>query len=203
MTSATTFPFRFRAGPMRNERYQEVAVRRRLFDDEHCDAVLQCVDEQAWTDAAISSTAGAAAYDPEIRSARTQELPNDDSWPRRELFEAIDEINSAVFRFRALGIFRTDPPSVVRYSADRADHFRPHQDAGPLHELRRLTFVVQLSDGDEYVGGDLVFRDFGVHSPRERGALIVFPSTHLHVVTPVTRGVRSALVGWVHGHSVV
>jgi PKHD-type hydroxylase len=36
-------------------------------------------------------------------------------------------------------------------------------------------------------------------APRERGAVIIFPSYVLHRVTRVTRGVRKSLVVWVTG----
>jgi len=36
---------------------------------------------------------------------------------------------------------------------------------------------------------------------RERGTLILFPAFRTHRVSPVTRGLRVAVVGWIHGPS--
>ena len=69
--------------------------------------------------------------------------------------------------------------------------------------IRKLSIVVQLSDENEYEGGDL--RAFfsierPMPLPRTRGTLIAFPSYVLHQVTPVTHGTRHSLVGWVTGN---
>lgn len=185
--------------PLGNVNYQQV-VARPLFTAADCEQTLDALDEEDWTAAAITSEGSrSAAYDDKVRSAKLQRLPTDDSWPFQQMVDALGEVNSEVFRFITSGIFDSDAPSVARYSAERADHFRPHQDAAGAHCRRKLTFVVQLTDGDEYGGGDLLFKDGGIVAPRDRGTLIVFPSTLFHVVSPVTKGVRHALVGWVHG----
>jgi PKHD-type hydroxylase len=61
--------------------------------------------------------------------------------------------------------------------------------------------VVQLTDPDEYEGGELELclggEPFVV--PREQGTLITFPSYVLHRVKPTTKGTRHSLVGWVTG----
>ncbi len=66
---------------------------------------------------------------------------------------------------------------------------------------RKLTFVLQLSDPSDYEGGDLIL--WNSRNPRvmekKLGRLLFFPSNLLHEVTPVTKGIRYSLVGWVHG----
>jgi PKHD-type hydroxylase len=66
---------------------------------------------------------------------------------------------------------------------------------------RKLSFTVQLSDTKDYKGGDLVFhyKSQPVKAYREKGMVVVFPSTMLHEVTPVKKGTRYSLVGWVAG----
>jgi PKHD-type hydroxylase len=92
-----------------------------------------------------------------------------------------------------------DKPSVLRYDAGSADHFRSHRDSGTFSSTRKLTFIVQLSPSDAYSGCDLVFSDVGEIATRQQGALIVFPTFEFHHITPVLRGRRHAIVGWVHG----
>jgi len=60
---------------------------------------------------------------------------------------------------------------------------------------------MQLSDPDEYEGGDLqfMFNQKIVSAPREKGTIIVFPSFMMHRVTPITKGVRKSIAGWVAG----
>lgn len=51
-----------------------------------------------------------------------------------------------------------------------------------------------LSEPDEYDGGELVIDDtFGTHGIKlPAGSIIVYPSSSVHQVTPVTRGQRVA-----------
>ncbi|MCW5670936.1 MAG: Fe2+-dependent dioxygenase [Hydrogenophaga sp.] len=61
-----------------------------------------------------------------------------------------------------------------------------------------VSTTVFLSSPDEYEGGELIAEDsFGTHEIKlEAGDAIVYPSTSLHRVEPVTRGVRVASFLW-------
>lgn len=62
-----------------------------------------------------------------------------------------------------------------------------------------LSFTLTLSDSGDYDGGNLVMEDAvearGVRL--EAGELVLYPTSALHRVEPVTRGERVAIVGWV------
>lgn len=196
---AGTSPWQVRIGPIGNPHYQQI-VSRPLLSADVCASILALTVHQAWERAGITNDRlRAGGFDSRVRSADQQQLPNDDRWPLGDLATALSEINAEVFRMDLDGLMDPDWPSVVRYDANRADHFRAHQDAGPMHPTRKLTFVVQLSSADSYRGGDLVFPELGRTAPRDQGELVVFPSTIQHTVTPVIDGRRYALVGWVHG----
>ena len=108
------------------------------------------------------------------------------------------------------------------------DHYTWHQDSARNEggiwpgEIRKLSTTIQLSDPDEYEGGDFQYINFsGVFdkitesnqrsfdlaekietvpfSGKGKGTLIVFPSYTFHQVSPVTRGTRKSLVSWFHG----
>lgn len=51
-----------------------------------------------------------------------------------------------------------------------------------------------LSDPQEYDGGELVINDtFGQHGVKlQAGSMVIYPSSSIHQVTPVTRGERLA-----------
>ena len=73
------------------------------------------------------------------------------------------------------------------------DNFMPDTD-------RKLSISVQLSNPDEYKGGNLEFRKDKLHKKyKEIGTAIVFPSFLEHRVTPVTKGERTSLVSWIEG----
>ena len=83
-----------------------------------------------------------------------------------------------------------------------------HVDAKPLEEedeqVRKISFTVQLSDVDDYEGGNVQMLDEGgqmYNVPRQRGTVIVFDSATQHRVTKVTKGKRKSLVGWALGKS--
>jgi PKHD-type hydroxylase len=56
-----------------------------------------------------------------------------------------------------------------------------------------------LSDPSEYDGGELQVQDqYGSHSAKlAAGDMVVYPATSVHLVTPVTRGVRLGCFFWV------
>lgn len=73
---------------------------------------------------------------------------------------------------------------------------------GATEEVRKLSFTLQLSDPDEYEGGEfqlISYADQLYKAPKKKGTLIVFDSLSKHRVTKVKSGVRKSLVGWVNG----
>ena len=62
-----------------------------------------------------------------------------------------------------------------------------------------VSFTLFLSSPQDYEGGELIVE--GVQSEQsyklEAGSAIVYPSTTLHRVNPVTKGTRLVVVGWV------
>ena len=68
--------------------------------------------------------------------------------------------------------------------------------------VRKLSFVLQLSDPDDYEGGNLQLLDEGGKTyiaPRQRGTVILFDSRTQHRVLPVKSGLRKSIVGWTVG----
>jgi len=69
-------------------------------------------------------------------------------------------------------------------------------------EVRKLSVIVQLSDSDEYEGGEVQLMNDGSSSfflPKTKGTVIVFDSRTRHRVKKVISGHRQSLVGWVVG----
>ena len=68
--------------------------------------------------------------------------------------------------------------------------------------IRKLSFTLQLSDPDDYEGGNVQFLDESGKSyfaPRQRGCLVLFDSRTSHRVLKVTKGIRKSIVGWTVG----
>ena len=67
-----------------------------------------------------------------------------------------------------------------------------------------LAFTLQLSDPDEYEGGDVELAvnddlEDPITLPKERGQMCIFDTRTKHRVLPVTKGTRHTLVGWAIG----
>ena len=74
------------------------------------------------------------------------------------------------------------------------------QVTGTPHRVRTdLSATLFLAQPEEYDGGELVVEDtYGVHKVKlPEGHLILYPSTSLHHVRPVTRGARLASFFWI------
>ena len=71
-----------------------------------------------------------------------------------------------------------------------------------LELVRKLSFALQLSDPDDYEGGNVVLLDEAGKKyivPRKRGTIVLFDSRTQHRVNKVKSGIRKSSVGWVVG----
>ncbi len=71
-----------------------------------------------------------------------------------------------------------------------------------VEKVRKLSFSLQLSDHDDYEGGNVEFFDENRRkfvAPRQRGSIIFFDSRTIHRVTKIRNGTRRSIVGWVVG----
>ncbi len=105
--------------------------------------------------------------------------------------------------FAAALPLKTLPPRFNRYQGGGEYGF--HVDGavmradGELQVRSDLSCTLFLSGPDEYDGGELVISDtYGEHGVKlQAGDLILYPSSSLHRVTPVTRGARVAAFFWI------
>ncbi len=110
---------------------------------------------------------------------------------------------SPVFLSAALPL-KVFPPLFNRY--ENGQSFGTHVDnairqvPGTPYKIRTdLSATLFLSGPDEYDGGELVVEDtYGVQSIQlPAGQMILYPSTSLHHVRPVTRGTRLCSFFWI------
>src|SRR5687768_11825638 len=99
---------------------------------------------------------------------------------------------------------RVFPPLFNRYQGGHS--FGNHVDnairqvSGSGHRIRTdLSATLFLADPEEYEGGELVVEDnYGVHKVKlPAGDMVLYPSSSLHSVTPVTSGARIASFFWI------
>jgi len=98
------------------------------------------------------------------------------------------------------------PDRPLQYTVyNEGEHYNWHVDTIDEIEtdlIRKLSFTIQLSDPEDYSGGELQFLDDGNHTffaPKERGTIIIFDSRLRHRVRKVKSGSRKSVVGWIEG----
>jgi len=99
---------------------------------------------------------------------------------------------------------RYDKSQHYNWHADQTSTAYQFVDEELSGKIRKISFSIILND--DFEGGDFQFE---VGAPHEedriitltpsKGCAIVFPSFKFHRVTPVTKGVRYSLVGWICG----
>lgn len=157
------------------------------------------MDAAEWEDG--RSTAGAQS----AMVKRNEQLPPD-SEVARALGQRIISALTKNPRFLSAAIpLQIFPPLFNRYASSGGHHFGIHVDnavrGDPLTGLRirtDLSMTLFLAEPDEYDGGELVIEDtYGSHEAKlPAGDAVLYPSSSLHMVTPVTRGARVASFFW-------
>src|SRR3978361_41279 len=147
------------------------------------------------------STAGAQS----ALVKKNQQLPPDGE-VSRQLGNRVISAVTANPRFISAAIpLHIFPPLFNRYAAADGHRFGVHVDnavrGDRLTGLRirtDLSVTLFLSEPDEYDGGELVVEDnYGSHEIKlSAGDLVLYPASSLHMVTPVTRGMRVAFFFW-------
>jgi PKHD-type hydroxylase len=161
----------------------------------HCRQLLDAAD---WVDGKV--TAGHQS----ARSKDNMQLP-EGSAAARELGQTIVAAlyRTPLFITAALPL-HVFPPLFNRYQGGQS--FGTHVDnairqvPGTAHRIRTdLSATLFFAGPEEYDGGELVVEDtYGVHSVKlPAGHLVLYPSTSLHHVRPVTRGARICSFFWI------
>lgn len=165
-------------------RQQAVEMRERLLQAE-------------WVDGKV--TAGHQS----ARAKQNRQLPEQSEVAQtagQEIVQALQK--NGLFMSAALPQ-RVFPPLFNRYEG--GEHFNNHVDnaiRGLPHggQIRTdLSATLFLSDPDTYEGGELLIDDtYGAHKVKlSAGSLILYPSTSLHRVSPVTHGNRICSFFWI------
>lgn len=159
--------------------------------------VRRRLDEAEWVDGRV--TAGHQS-----RQVKDNQQLLEDHPVARELGGMIGEslARNPLFLAAALPL-RVFPPLFNRYQGGQS--FGNHVDnairqaSGGARLRTDLSATLFLAEPSEYDGGELLVEDtYGVHSVKlPAGHMVLYPSTSLHNVQPVTRGARVASFFWI------
>ena len=131
-------------------------------------------------------------------------LNEDTNWLFKKIIDKIIDVNSKNFDLQLKFV---ENLQFSEYSEEKRGFYKKHVDCGLKKSLdnyvdiRKLSFTIQLTDENEYEGGELIFHldKEEKKAPKSKGTIVFFESDILHEVTPVTKGVRHSLVSWVQG----
>lgn len=168
-----------------------------VFTKEQTRELRAKLDAAEWVDGKVTAGHQSAL------TKRNSQIP-ESSPVAREVGERILQALgiSPLFRSAALPL-KVFPPLFNRYAGgqDFGTHvdnaIRTHSASGSRIRTD-LSCTLFFSEPDEYDGGELSVEDtYGVHRVKlPAGSLILYPSTSLHHVTPVTRGERVSSFFW-------
>lgn len=155
-----------------------------------------------WSDGRLS--AGAQAR----QVKNNEQLPRDSDAAVHIRALVLERLNTSALFLSAALPNKLFPPHINRYEArgqGQDQHYGPHIDnavrllADGQHIRTDVSCTVFLNAPHDYDGGELVVHDtYGQHTVKlPAGHAVLYPSTSLHEVRPVTRGVRWASFFWV------
>lgn len=148
----------------------------------------------------LGTTVGNTEDSDQIRKSKVKWIHHDEnsSWLYDRIQTMVLEANQ-VWQFHLNSII--DSIQYTEYYGG-GGHYGWHMDIGPYPiNHRKISITIQLSNPDEYQGGDLeLWTGVGqVQAPRSQGCAVLFPSFMVHRITPVQSGTRKSLVLWVGG----
>jgi PKHD-type hydroxylase len=119
-------------------------------------------------------------------------------WVYRRVTDITLNLNERFFKFDLFGL--NEGFQFTNYEAPSGKYGK-HVDRALNISVRKLSISIQLTNSEEYEGGELYLYDGdkGTLMDKTQGTLIMFPSYILHEVMPVTKGERNSLVTWVTG----
>lgn len=185
--------------PFELDKLENWAYNEEIFSKEECDKIIE-IGKTSLEKAKIFGENKEGVDVNKIRDSYTSWLfPSSDlDFYYRRLTDVITEINKKFFNFELYGFVEG---LQFTYYKSPGGFYGRHVDKGSNGLIRKLSFVVQLNDPSEYEGGELLI--YSESTPdrmkRKRGFLTAFPSFSLHEVSPVTKGERYSLVGWITG----
>lgn len=168
--------------------------------------------------------------DPQRRKSKNAWI-NTSHWISGFLWFYIDKINKENFKYDLMGIdndsiqytqyeegehytwhtdssfsqlytFSSQRNSSVNLMNELSEEYQKDFLRENVEVVRKLSFTLQLSDPDDYEGGEvqMIGDNGGLYTiPKERGTLVAFDSRTMHRVRKVKKGVRRSIVGWCVG----
>ena len=162
---------------------------------EQISKIIEISTKKPVSDASIFST-----YRPmqKIRSSKICWIS--DQWIKDLLWKYVKNVNEINFH---VNVYNNSEIQFTEYRSEENGHYDWHHDVNWSSEnnfARKISVTVQLSDENEYEGGNFEFDEIKTNiNFKSQGTILIFPSYLRHKVTPVKLGIRRSLVAWFFG----
>jgi PKHD-type hydroxylase len=150
---------------------------------------------------------GGEGVNPDARRSPIRFINNGD-WRFQNVFDELWKTAIQANKdFFNIHISKLDFVQLAEYDAAELGEYKEHHDVfwvnnDPYYH-RKLSAIIQLSDPNDYEGGDFELTDTATFPPanelREQGTVIFFPSMFRHRANPVIRGTRHSIAAWFEG----
>ena len=174
------------------------------FNKETCERIIQDVQVLPTQDGYVGTDGGEAVIK-ETRRSKIRFISSSD-WRYQYIFDALWKTAIEANRdFFNIHISKLDYIQFAEYDASYLGEYKEHHDVFWLNNdpvfHRKLSCVIQLSDPNDYVGGELELTETVPLDPevKTQGTFIYFPSLFRHRANPVTRGTRYSIAAWFDG----
>ena len=200
----------------RNENHQDSIVVPDVFSSDECEKIIRDGSKNGFEEGRVKSKGGRkyaeeSKINPSIRETDVTWIDISEpkfNWIYDRIVEHIEYVNDNVWGYDLAEPYLIQGFQLGKYK--KGSFYDWHTDfwAG-VSSTRRLSLTVQLTNPNEYDGGDFqIFRgdkDEYNEDPNmeNQGSLILFPSHIWHKVNPITKGTRFSLVGWCLGNTLV
>ena len=178
-------------------------IEKRLFTDKECEQIMN-LEGGRWFESKTVNSIDQELHsiNPFRISTQRQVLIPKDSFITENLkqFGVKKIIQTQKFRYQEELDYDKSKniASILKYT--KGGKFKRHQDRGSKGtEWRYRTILIQLSNEDEYEGGDLSVWDTNNNETKiskQRGNAVMFDSRLYHQVHPLISGTRYVLVMW-------
>lgn len=175
------------------------------FNDEQCEKILNDGLKLPSQDAKLGVDGD--FQDDKFRKSKIRFINKSNpefKWLFDELWKMAIQANNDFFNIH---ITRLDYIQLAEYDSAYQGEYKAHHDVfwvngDPVYH-RKLSCVIQLTDPNTYVGGDLELKDVSSFPSkddiRSKGTAVFFPSLFVHQAHPVLQGTRYSIAAWFEG----
>ncbi len=174
------------------------------------DLLVNEIVKQSTAEALMDGRIGAESYEDQKlnKTIRNSQVAFLNKYQHKAIYDIVYDLgveaNNQAYGFDVNSL---ETCQFTLYDSSIKGHYDWHTDTPWVTDNmfhRKISVVIQLSDPNDYEGGVLEIKDAKLNEEQkeammQKGSVITFPSFAEHRVTPVTKGKRMSLIGWLLG----